>query len=813
MFENIVKNKIRKISKLLTIADNKISLSAILANEQLSRAYKSFFSAEVEWWIWQEQILRSNNRYFEIGSDSFADINQELNHIYRDSAIFSDDILQETIEAAVRTRLNFLVRPRNTVKWFIFSGNTAKPSGQIVRKLQYLDDYKYLTEALENKYLLIDNQVTVTEFSRNVDAIDNENIYQMSSDTFINLTEPIFEFFDNKTEEASDYLIPTEAMIIFLDDKGMFPMARALESMMKEEGVSYLSQADLNDLFVSVLSQIESANNIPQESVLDSVKDFVNAESDSIENDEQQSAEKGLDDIISSLGQDVTVPDINLDDYKQDDITAENAFSENSEELSINENSETNETINTNDDSENFDFSSIVDKLESEIHAVRNKYGLDEKDEDISISGDVNDQDTDKIELDEENIINNDIPNEGSNEEQVSDFDISSIDDDFVNENPESDIFMDGENEDSDIITDDNPENSDDSEYEEAINEENNIVEDNEKTDKNEEEDIEKLLNDAGFGENQDKNNYDDLSLEELAGISAPDEKQADSTNEVKESTDDIARELGRSLSSFLNIDPDEMESYQPEPSGQNNDFEENTSKTNEDDIFSQFLENKANDITENNETVISEQKDVVIDNDTDNSSDENNEESITDDDSVFDDFINDTNSSDSSNENNISDDDFLSSFLSDPDSLDESDDLDSTESTDIAKDLEESLAQFLKIEKSSIDNSFEEEDETQSEEDIQGSVYDYFEPEFESESKTASLIHFISGDEEKKFISDLFLGDSEKFEKLIEDIDQCATWRKAAKMLDLTLLEFDAIPDSKLVDILREKIQKKFMI
>jgi hypothetical protein len=264
MFEKELDRARKSLKKLLSTSDPYVPLQAILANEHIHPAYRAFFGSEVAWWVHEERAIRNSNPRFDTNESHIRELSAKLDEAYVRSARFDHEELTATVDAAVKTRLNFLVRPRTSLKWFVFRGEPTKPLHEIVLRLSYLYDHAYLTEGIRTwarsrgadgapSYEIL----SIVEFERIVEKVDNDAILDLSQDEFVRLLNPIFTFFAENNPDLPPESVPTESVIIFMDDKGAIPISQALERLLYREDMRLLTRSKFLDVIDQVIEEIE----------------------------------------------------------------------------------------------------------------------------------------------------------------------------------------------------------------------------------------------------------------------------------------------------------------------------------------------------------------------------------------------------------------------------------------------------------------------------------------------------------------------------------------------------------------------------
>lgn len=284
MFEKYLEQKEQLLAEQLNLDNDFVNLYAILFNPKIEQSFKVYFSAEVDWWIYEEQIARSSNQRFNIDDPKLNAFLKQLDELYKKNARFSSLTLPQVINSAVKTRLNMLCRPRTAIKWFVYRWEQTKTYHEIVKRLNYLFDNKYLAdgfiEHVQRKKLIKspNDLIPISEFDKIINEIDNEHIQELSPEEFVQLMSPLFIFFNSEAEHKDTAKIPIEAVIIYFDDKNLYSLSTKLEQMFRSGellliskkyllGFIYKSLYDADNLYGSeedkvtkVTKEIEQAN-------------------------------------------------------------------------------------------------------------------------------------------------------------------------------------------------------------------------------------------------------------------------------------------------------------------------------------------------------------------------------------------------------------------------------------------------------------------------------------------------------------------------------------------------------------------------
>lgn len=264
MFDSLILEQIQKLSQQIGTEKRYINLVDLLNNIDIDNGYKTYFNAEVNWWIYEEQLRRQTEPNFDYSATEVAKKLSELDSLLHSVARFDRLTLKSLIKFAVNTRLNYIVRPRTALKWFVFRGEPTKPYNEIIKRLSYFDDYDYLIKGFieyvnESNFLKSDRALfSVVEFSNIIEHIDNSYMFSLLPEEFIKLLNPIFRFFNPEADIINfDNSVPIESVIVFFDDKGIEALKLKLEYLLLNSDMKTISGNELLQVIYELLKDME----------------------------------------------------------------------------------------------------------------------------------------------------------------------------------------------------------------------------------------------------------------------------------------------------------------------------------------------------------------------------------------------------------------------------------------------------------------------------------------------------------------------------------------------------------------------------
>jgi len=252
VFEREIALELQRLEALVAVPEPLVSLPLLQQLLQHEPAYLRYLQAEAQWQLYEERVRRLHHPFLPYSDVALQPLLQELDSYLLHHARFPQAELHALLEAAVKVRLNFLCRPRTTLKYFVFRGEPVKPLQEIWLRLDYFADYSYLTDAL--RQLLPSAEPTallpVVEFERLLQQADDV-VLEFTPEQFWQLIAPLRHFFASTPDVPTDAL-PTAALIILLDDKGIRYLAQQLEELLQRNRVRFLS----HDLFLRLVEQL-----------------------------------------------------------------------------------------------------------------------------------------------------------------------------------------------------------------------------------------------------------------------------------------------------------------------------------------------------------------------------------------------------------------------------------------------------------------------------------------------------------------------------------------------------------------------------
>jgi len=264
VFEREIHTEKQRLLRLLDLTEPFLPLQKLLQLPDSELAYKRYFWAEVRWRLYEEQLLRQRHPYFDYSAPALAPVLRQLDELLLEHARFPRQEIEPLVDTAVKVRLNFLCRPRTTLKWFVFRGEPVKPRTEILARLAYFADYPELITGLRQRLEQLelppygDGVLSVLEFERLVQQVDDA-VLEFTPRQFLQLLQPLGDFFRRTNPEALPEHLPTAALIVFLDDKGIAFLAQELERQLQHHRLRWISHTQFLELVARLLAELEAS--------------------------------------------------------------------------------------------------------------------------------------------------------------------------------------------------------------------------------------------------------------------------------------------------------------------------------------------------------------------------------------------------------------------------------------------------------------------------------------------------------------------------------------------------------------------------
>jgi len=244
-----------------------ITLREVLSSD-IHPAIKAYFRAEVEKLLEQERAREQRSRRFPYAHPEAMSLQQQIDRLLILHYHFDRNEFDAVLDQSVHFQFNYLCRPQFTLLGYILGNQRHVAANEVDRKLRSCVDYRYFPELIKryvNERGLVD--LTYEEFKSLLERIDREVVAQHTSTELARMMRAIFLFVDESRMQPHDEfdhpLLPTNAAIVFFEDKQMPELKERLELERDKNGLGLLSMRQLADIIERVRTGREE-NLVPE---------------------------------------------------------------------------------------------------------------------------------------------------------------------------------------------------------------------------------------------------------------------------------------------------------------------------------------------------------------------------------------------------------------------------------------------------------------------------------------------------------------------------------------------------------------------
>jgi len=183
-------------------------------------------------------LARAANQFFDTNKESIKNLFSNIDAEYIYNSRFPIAIFYEVVESAVKFKINYLLKPRDTIVSFIYKKEKHKQIDEIKRLLFYFSDYSYLVNSIVQEIdNLQENSISFFKFQELVERIDNEFTASLTVDSFADAIKPFFNYYNINGKNLDETDIPIDFIDIFLFDKKLLPLLNIFKDYCTKENI------------------------------------------------------------------------------------------------------------------------------------------------------------------------------------------------------------------------------------------------------------------------------------------------------------------------------------------------------------------------------------------------------------------------------------------------------------------------------------------------------------------------------------------------------------------------------------------------
>ncbi len=273
MFEREIKfiydfnlNKVNKLGPYFTFEQ----LSAL----DLHPAILNYISAEIDYIIFEDRQKLLKDSIFDYSGEKIAYYFSLINDEIKKTKRLSFEYISKLILHASSFTINYLVRPKWTLKKFIYDEGEHRTSGEIKQILNYVYYYNYLKKILisyiNSKKIL---SLNLQEFEELLDKIDKIGIETNLNNILSTALNSMADFFN--IGELQKNKIPLQAIELFLEEKNLEQHLKRIRIVFGDNPSIKCSINDLQKEFNAVLTeeqQFEETEQLQSETVEEQIE-------------------------------------------------------------------------------------------------------------------------------------------------------------------------------------------------------------------------------------------------------------------------------------------------------------------------------------------------------------------------------------------------------------------------------------------------------------------------------------------------------------------------------------------------------------
>ncbi|MEJ5352513.1 MAG: hypothetical protein WHS65_13065 [Melioribacteraceae bacterium] len=327
MFEREIKfiydfnlNKINKLGPYFTFEQ----LSAV----DLHPAVLHYISAEIDYIIFEDRQKLLKDSIFDYSGEKIAYYFSLINDEIKRTKKLSFEYVSKLILHASSFTINYLVRPKWTLKKFIYDEGEHRTSGEIKQILNYVYYYNYLKKILisyiNSKKIL---SLNLQEFEELLDKIDKIGVETNLNSILSTALTSMADFFN--IGELHKNKIPLQAIELFLEEKNLDQHLRRIRIAFGDDTTIKCSINDLQKEFNAVLSEEKQIEELAQEKI-ETIEEVESSEEINISESEENIYEEDSfeEEISDSEKDEINIKaELNEDSEEHHELENEN-FSE-----------------------------------------------------------------------------------------------------------------------------------------------------------------------------------------------------------------------------------------------------------------------------------------------------------------------------------------------------------------------------------------------------------------------------------------------------------------------------------------------------
>ncbi len=260
IFESEIDQIIHTVRGQTIGEDESITLRDMLLSP-VHPALKAYFRAEVADILERERQGEVRSKRFPYAHPEVVSLQHQIDLLLIHHYQFTQDEFSAILDEAVHFQFNYLCRPQFTLMEYIIGDRRRVLVSDVIRKLGRCVEYEYFPELIrrycEDHGLA---EITYEEFRSLLTRIDTEVVSRHDAEELAAMTRGLISFVDfgraTPHDDHNQPTLPTNAAIVFYEDKGLENVKVRLEEERDAKGKDLMTLAELKDVLREVWSDL-----------------------------------------------------------------------------------------------------------------------------------------------------------------------------------------------------------------------------------------------------------------------------------------------------------------------------------------------------------------------------------------------------------------------------------------------------------------------------------------------------------------------------------------------------------------------------
>jgi len=234
MWENEIVVLLSSLKKKILAGKDKVHFRKIAADETIPEFVKANFQRRYEGYLSNEMPLTiQSTAHFVFSEDEINKFKDRFKEVLRDIASFPTTEVEEVLKDAILVRLDYFVKPIDTMRRLLFTNNQQVELGVMKKTLMpFQEDLSYAGQVIEAFGLMNKNQIDSNDYGQ----VANNVLHRvLKTDPITRIMEDFAALTQFLSETKGEQVEMIEGSMLheFLVDRNTWGFRRAIEVEMK----------------------------------------------------------------------------------------------------------------------------------------------------------------------------------------------------------------------------------------------------------------------------------------------------------------------------------------------------------------------------------------------------------------------------------------------------------------------------------------------------------------------------------------------------------------------------------------------------